>query len=99
MLVERLLVCIMIDILPTGGHANAHKQQESDKSLYKPTLEQIKDSIKTSTSSMTAVPKPLKFLRPHYEKLEEAYQSWPQGDDKVRSLPSSARPCGWDCSC
>ena len=57
--------------------------QESDKSLYKPTLESIKDSIKTSTSSMTAVPKPLKFLRPHYEKLEAAYQSWPDSDDKV----------------
>lgn len=58
-------------------------KQESDKSLYKPTLEQIKDSIKTSTSSMTAVPKPLKFLRPHYEKLEEAYRSWPDSDDRV----------------
>jgi 26S proteasome regulatory subunit N1 len=31
---------------------------------------------------MTAVPKPLKFLRPHYEKLETAYQSWPAGDNK-----------------
>lgn len=33
---------------------------------------------------MTAVPKPLKFLRPHYEKLEATYESWPAGDDKVR---------------
>lgn len=32
---------------------------------------------------MTAVPKPLKFLRPHYEKLEKAYDSWPAGEDKV----------------
>ncbi|EMC91819.1 hypothetical protein BAUCODRAFT_152186 [Baudoinia panamericana UAMH 10762] len=55
---------------------------ESDKSLYKPALEAIKTSIKTSTSSMTAVPKPLKFLRPHYEKLCQAYESWPAGDDK-----------------
>ncbi|KAF2736139.1 26S proteasome non-ATPase-like protein regulatory subunit 2 [Polyplosphaeria fusca] len=53
-----------------------------DKSLYKPALEQIKDFIKTSTSSMTAVPKPLKFLRPHYENFEKAYESWPAGDDK-----------------
>ncbi|GAB7338577.1 hypothetical protein MBLNU457_5319t2 [Dothideomycetes sp. NU457] len=57
--------------------------QESDKSLYKPALEAIKDSIKTSTSSMTAVPKPLKFLRPHYHKLGELYESWPEGDDKT----------------
>ncbi|KAI4854830.1 26S proteasome regulatory complex, non-ATPase subcomplex, Rpn1 subunit, partial [Aureobasidium sp. EXF-8846] len=55
---------------------------ESDKSLYKPALENIKTSIKTATSSMTAVPKPLKFLRPHYEKLEQTYESWPAGDDK-----------------
>jgi 26S proteasome regulatory subunit N1 len=52
--------------------------------MYKPALEAIKNFIKTSTSSMTAVPKPLKFLRPHYEKLEKAYESWPPGDDKVR---------------
>jgi 26S proteasome regulatory subunit N1 len=57
--------------------------QESDTSLYKPALDQIKDFIKTSTSSMTAVPKPLKFLRPHYENLEKAYASWPEGENKV----------------
>lgn len=56
---------------------------ESDTSLYKPALDQIKDFIKTSTSSMTAVPKPLKFLRPHYENLEKAYASWPEGENKV----------------
>jgi hypothetical protein len=60
-------------------------KQESDKSLYKASLEAIKTSIKTSTSSMTAVPKPLKFLRPHYEKLEKAYESWPAGEDKVNN--------------
>jgi 26S proteasome regulatory subunit N1 len=32
---------------------------------------------------MTAVPKPLKFLRPHYESLEKAYASWPEGANKV----------------
>ncbi|KAG9238470.1 putative 26S proteasome regulatory subunit rpn-1 [Amylocarpus encephaloides] len=56
---------------------------ESDKSLYKPSLEAIKDSIKTSTSSMTAVPKPLKFLRPHYEPVIKLYEAWPAGDDKT----------------
>ncbi|KXT12085.1 hypothetical protein AC579_1851 [Pseudocercospora musae] len=55
---------------------------ESDTSLHKPALEAIKTSIKTSTSSMTAVPKPLKFLRPHYEKLTAAYENWPKGADK-----------------
>lgn len=55
---------------------------ESDTSLYKPALESIKTSIKTATSSMTAVPKPLKFLRPHYDKLCEAYERWPAGEEK-----------------
>lgn len=57
--------------------------QESDTSLYKPSLEAIKDSIKTSTSSMTAVPKPLKFLRPHYEPMIKLYEEWPASDDKT----------------
>jgi 26S proteasome regulatory subunit N1 len=55
---------------------------EDDASLYKAALEAIKTSIKTSTSSMTAVPKPLKFLRPHYDKLCEAYEKWPAGENK-----------------
>ncbi|ROT41827.1 26S proteasome regulatory subunit rpn-1 [Sodiomyces alkalinus F11] len=56
---------------------------ESDASLYKPALEAMKNFIKTSTSSMTAVPKPLKFLRPHYETMTKLYDSWPEGDDKT----------------
>ncbi|EMF09483.1 26S proteasome regulatory subunit Mts4 [Sphaerulina musiva SO2202] len=55
---------------------------EADSSLYEAALEAIKTSIKTSTSSMTAVPKPLKFLRPHYDKLAEAYEKWPKGANK-----------------
>jgi 26S proteasome regulatory subunit N1 len=31
---------------------------------------------------MTAVPKPLKFLRPHYEPMTKLYEQWPEGDDK-----------------
>ncbi|CAH0048653.1 unnamed protein product [Clonostachys solani] len=56
---------------------------ESNSSLYKPSLEAMKTSIKTSTSSMTAVPKPLKFLRPHYETLTKLYDTWPEGQDKT----------------
>ncbi|KAI1353734.1 armadillo-type protein [Xylaria sp. FL0043] len=56
---------------------------EPDASLYKPALEAMKTSIKTSTSSMTAVPKPLKFLRPHYESLTKLYDDWPEGENKA----------------
>lgn len=31
---------------------------------------------------MTSVPKPLKFLRPHYPKMIEIYESWPASDVK-----------------
>jgi len=38
---------------------------------------------------MTAVPKPLKFLRPHFESLEKTYESWPEfGDNKVCAILS-----------
>lgn len=43
----------------------------------------MKNFIKTSTSSMTAVPKPLKFLRPHYETLTKLFEEWPQGENKL----------------
>ncbi|KAJ4548511.1 proteasome regulatory particle base subunit [Exophiala dermatitidis] len=56
--------------------------KEDDASLYKPAMDAIKNFIKTSTSSMTAVPKPLKFLRPHYEELTALYDKWPAGPDR-----------------
>lgn len=58
-------------------------KQEPNKNLYKTALETMKTSIKTSTSSMTAVPKPLKFLRPHYETLTKLYDEWPAGENKT----------------
>lgn len=57
--------------------------QEPDTSLYSPALDAIKDFIKTSTSSMTAVPKPLKFLRPHYDELAALYEKWSPSPVKV----------------
>ncbi|KAJ3113056.1 proteasome regulatory particle base subunit [Phlyctochytrium bullatum] len=56
--------------------------KESNKQLYHPTLEALRTQIRTATSSMTSVPKPLKFLRPHYPALKEVYASWPDSDDK-----------------
>ncbi|KAJ5194756.1 uncharacterized protein N7498_008194 [Penicillium cinerascens] len=56
--------------------------KEPDTSLYGPALDAIKNFIKTSTSSMTAVPKPLKFLRPHYDDLAALYEKWTAGPIK-----------------
>ncbi|KAL8283569.1 hypothetical protein RQP46_005672 [Phenoliferia psychrophenolica] len=51
--------------------------KESDETLYRPALETLRTLIRTSTSSMTSVPKPLKFLRPHYAELQTLQASWP----------------------
>lgn len=63
---------------------------EPKADLYESALETLKNFIRTSTSSMTAVPKPLKFLRPHYPKLTEVYESWPTGQikDKLADILS-----------
>ncbi|EDV28694.1 uncharacterized protein TRIADDRAFT_36957 [Trichoplax adhaerens] len=47
--------------------------QEDNVELHKPALEALKTQIRTSTSSMTSVPKPLKFLRSHYPSLKDVY--------------------------
>ncbi|KAJ3081068.1 proteasome regulatory particle base subunit [Quaeritorhiza haematococci] len=56
--------------------------KESNIDLYKPTLETLRTLIRTATSSMTSVPKPLKFLRPHYATLVAVYENWMDGHNK-----------------
>ena len=43
-------------------------------------LEMIKDEVCGATTSMTSVPKPLKFLTPLYEKLTEIYKNYGGAD-------------------
>lgn len=45
-----------------------------------------RQEIRTSTSSMTSVPKPLKFLRPHYGTLKAHYETLTDSDIKVSCL-------------
>lgn len=49
-------------------------QPSSD--AYAEPLAELKEHIRDSTTSMTAVPKPLKFLRPHFPLLTEVYDKW-----------------------
>lgn len=51
--------------------------------MYRPALEELRRHIRSSTTSMTSVPKPLKFLRPYYGKLKEIYQGMEDGENKV----------------
>ncbi|ELT94307.1 hypothetical protein CAPTEDRAFT_150361 [Capitella teleta] len=48
--------------------------QEPNQGLYKASLESMRTLIRSSTTSMTSVPKPLKFLRPHYETLKTVHE-------------------------
>ena len=45
-------------------------------------LDTISSEIRTATTSMTSVPKPLKFLRPHYATLKAAYEAMPPGPNR-----------------
>lgn len=48
--------------------------------VYNKALDSMKTFIKDSTSSMTAVPKPLKFLRPFYGDLTGLYETWSKAE-------------------
>ncbi len=65
-------------------HRDASQQtEEAYLGVQLAALEAIRKEIRSSTSSMTAIPKPLKYLRPFYSDLVEFFQ------DPVRMSPSS----------
>ena len=47
---------------------------ESDVSLYAGSLAIMREKIRSSTSSLTSVPKPLKFLREHFDSLKQIHE-------------------------
>ncbi|VDN57153.1 unnamed protein product [Dracunculus medinensis] len=51
----------------------------SNTSQQMQSLESMRTIIRASTTSMTSVPKPLKFLRPHYAKMKEIYEKMADG--------------------
>jgi len=58
--------------------------QDADAGVQKLALDTIRSEIRSATSSMTSVPKPLKFLRPHYGTLKDFFATMSAGDNKVR---------------
>eukprot|EP01117_Protostelium_nocturnum_P011638 TRINITY_DN422_c0_g1_i3.p1 TRINITY_DN422_c0_g1~~TRINITY_DN422_c0_g1_i3.p1 ORF type:complete len:870 (-),score=199.11 TRINITY_DN422_c0_g1_i3:83-2692(-) len=64
----------------------AERVQDKDEGVQKFALTQLTTEIKTSTSSMTSVPKPLKFMRPHFQKLKDYYTSTPDSNSNKRLL-------------
>jgi 26S proteasome regulatory subunit N1 len=62
--------------LKEGLELAVQRLMEDEVPLHKPALLHLSNEIKSATSSMTSVPKPLKFLRPHYESLKVVYNRW-----------------------
>ncbi|XP_032664755.1 26S proteasome non-ATPase regulatory subunit 2 [Odontomachus brunneus] len=48
--------------------------QDANTKLHYPALESLRSHIRASTTSMTSVPKPLKFMRPHYDTMKNTYE-------------------------
>jgi 26S proteasome regulatory subunit N1 len=49
--------------------------RDPDVAQQKNALKLVKQEISGATATMTSVPKPLKFLIPHYNTLKEFYES------------------------
>ena len=56
--------------------------QDADASLHAPALTQMREKIRAATSTMTSVPKPLKFLRAHYDTVKAAREKMTSDADK-----------------
>lgn len=72
--------------LKEGLELAVTRLKEPEVALHKQALEHLRHEIKSATSSMTSVPKPLKFLRPHYDTLKGIYESWHAAHDLKQTL-------------
>lgn len=59
--------------------------QGDDKTAHKAAFESMRTTICAATSTMTSVPKPLKFLRPHYDTIKEVFATIADPETKVRA--------------
>ena len=73
-------------VLKDGLELAVTRLVKSKDELHKQALEHLVTEIRSSTSSMTSVPKPLKFLRPHYNTLKGIYESWPDAHDMKKTM-------------
>ncbi|XP_017771918.1 PREDICTED: 26S proteasome non-ATPase regulatory subunit 2 [Nicrophorus vespilloides] len=59
--------------------------QENDELQYVPALKTLGNQIRASTTSMTSVPKPLKFMRPHYGTMKQIYDKLTNDTIKIEA--------------
>jgi 26S proteasome regulatory subunit N1 len=57
-------------LLLEGLELAVTRTKDTDPGIVSTALEHLATEIKNATASMTSVPKPLKFLRPHYDHLK-----------------------------
>jgi 26S proteasome regulatory subunit N1 len=72
--------------LKEGLELAVTRLKEGDVGLHRQALDHLRNEIKSATSSMTSVPKPLKFLRLHYDTLKTVYESWHAAHDLKQTL-------------
>lgn len=63
--------------------ALVEKLEDVDTKLHLPALEMLRYLIRTATSSMTSVPKPLKFLAEYYQRIKNCHEKM-VGDDNTK---------------
>ena len=64
-------------LLLEGLELAVTRTKDADAGIVSMALEHLAKEIKSATASMTSVPKPLKFLRPHYEDLKVTERTSP----------------------
>lgn len=57
-------------LLLEGLELAVTRTKDADAGIVSMALDHLAKEIKSATASMTSVPKPLKFLRPHYGDLK-----------------------------
>jgi len=62
------------------------RAQDPDPGVQKLAIESVANEIRSATSSMTSVPKPLKFLHPHYATLKATCDALPQSSPNLPAL-------------
>ena len=72
--------------LKDGLELAVERVQDSNDGVCKLALETMRKEIRSATSTMTSVPKPLKFLRPHYDTLVNFYNGKKDGSPNKKEL-------------
>lgn len=55
---------------------------DPQEGVVRAALELLRKELREATSSMTSVPKPLKFLGPQYSRLKGLFGAMPAGENK-----------------